>query len=68
VYSLESDELRTGLHKVPMNQVSQDNDGTLHYRATFSPEISGRLAYGVRVYPANETLTSPFDIQAIRWA
>ncbi len=43
-------------------------DGGRRYTIKFKPELSGRLVYGVRVYPYEENLASPFDVYAIRWA
>ena len=68
VYSPEADALEHNLHTVTMRCAEQYEDGGCLYRATFAPEVSGRLAYGVRVYPTNEALVSPFDAHAIRWA
>jgi starch phosphorylase len=68
VYSAESDKLETGLHKVTLECVSEYDDGGCLYRARFRPEVSGQLAYGVRVYPTHKYLVSPFDAYAIRWA
>ncbi len=68
VYSLEGDELNAGLHYAEMERVQEHDDGSVLYRATFKPEISGRLVYGVRAYPVGENLSNPFDVHAIRWA
>ena len=68
VYSLASDKLEHNLHTVKMMCVSQDGDGGCLYRASFSPAVSGELAYGVRVYPTHNALVSPFDAHAVRWA
>ena len=68
VYSLEDDELLSNLHRVPMQKVGEAADGTIRYHATFKPEISGRLVYGVRAYPVNDHLTNAFDAHAVRWA
>ena len=68
VYSLEDDNLEENLHTVPMQKVDEQDDGSVRYHAEFTPEVSGRLVYGVRAYPVNEKLTSPFDLHAIRWA
>lgn len=68
VYTHEEDALNNGLFTVPMEPVEETADGSTRYRATFRPQITGRLAYGVRVYPVHESLPSPFDAHAIRWA
>ena len=68
VYSREEDELRHDIRTVEMTCVETYGDGGSLYKVTFEPHISGRLAYGVRVYPVHEGLTSPFDVHAIRWA
>lgn len=68
VYGPERGELTSDLHAVPMNEVERYDDGGVLYRVRFAPEISGRLAYGVRVYPLHPDLASPFDAHAIRWA
>ena len=68
VYGLERDGLQRGLHRVPMVLAERQEDGGERYRATFEPEISGRVAYGVRVLATHPALASPFDSHAIRWA
>ncbi len=68
VYSSEEDELERGLKVVPMTPVGSGRGEETSYRARFSPELSGRLAYGVRCYPVNASLASPFDAHAITWA
>ena len=68
VYSPEADALRHNLHKVSLECVESYADGGSLYRTSFKPEISGRLAYGVRVYPVHEHLVNPFDVHSIRWA
>lgn len=68
VYSSEEDELQQGLRVVPMQAAPPSRDSETTYVARFSPELSGRLAYGVRCYPVNEFLASPFDAHAITWA
>ena len=68
VYSLEEDELKRDIHRVAMQCTETYGDGGSLYKAVFEPHISGRLAYGVRVYPVHEGLASPFDVHAIRWA
>jgi hypothetical protein len=68
VYTAEADALNNDLYTVPMEPAEDAAEGAIRYRATFHPEITGRLAYGVRVYPVHELLPSPFDAHAIRWA
>lgn len=68
VYSLAEDELNQNIYRVPMTCTESYDDGGCRFTARLKPEISGRLAYGVRVYPVNEHLVSPFDAHAIRWA
>ncbi|ADI14930.1 alpha-glucan family phosphorylase [Truepera radiovictrix] len=68
VYSAEADRLERGLHHVRLECAQTFDDGGRLYRACFHPEVSGQLVYGVRVYPLNEHLVSPFDAYAIRWA
>jgi starch phosphorylase len=68
VYGPERDGLSRGLRTVPMEPLESYDDGGIRYRARFAPELSGRLAYGVRVYPVHEDLANPFDAHAVRWA
>jgi glycogen phosphorylase len=68
VYSLEQDNLEHHLYTVPMTRQETLAEGAERYTARFKPELSGRLVYGVRVYPTNSSLVSPFDAHAIRWA
>lgn len=68
VYSPEADALERNLHRVTLECVGHFDDGGCRYAARFAPEVSGSLAYGVRVYPTHPALESPFDAHAIRWA
>jgi glycogen phosphorylase len=68
VYSLEQDDLEHNLRTVRMTCQESFSDGGQRYLARFKPELSGRLVYGIRVYPVNSSLVSPFDAHAIRWA
>jgi starch phosphorylase len=68
VYGPAEDGLEQNLHSVDLERVEEYPDGGHLYRVRFQPALSGRLAYGVRVYPTNELLTSPFEARAIRWA
>jgi starch phosphorylase len=68
VYSLEKDNLKHNLRITPMTLKETFADGGRRYSVKFRPELSGRLVYGVRVYPYDENLASPFDAYAIRWA
>lgn len=68
IYSLEADGLERNLHTVPLTCTAHFEDGGCLYHASFSPAVSGELAYGVRVYPTHPALVSPFDAHAIRWA
>ena len=67
VYSRDEDALQTNLRSAAMKKISVYPDGGELYRVRFRPELSGRLAYGVRAYAAHPTLASPFDAGAIRW-
>ncbi|MEJ2287081.1 MAG: alpha-glucan family phosphorylase [Deinococcales bacterium] len=68
VYSTEDDALQRNIHVVPMQKVDGYPDGGTLYRARFRPELSGRLAYGVRAYAHHPSLATPFDSGAVRWA
>lgn len=68
VYGPAAEALEQSLHTVELKQVEQYPDGAHKYLVRFKPSLSGRLAYGVRVYPVNELLTSQFEARAIRWA
>ncbi len=67
VYSRAADALEQRLRVLPM-QLEREEDGHLVYRARFAPELSGRLAYGVRAYPVNDSLHHAPDAHAITWA
>jgi len=43
-------------------------DGKQRYEASFTPELSGRLDYGVRCYPRHDGLVAQADAQAVTWA
>jgi len=68
VYSRAEDRLEAGLKRVPMRLVGEESPGVQRFAASFEPELSGRLVYGVRALAHNSELVSPFDAQAIRWA
>lgn len=68
VYSAAKDELKHNLITVPMTLKETLEDGAQHYTISINPTISGQLVYGIRVYPYNKHLASPFDVGAIRWA
>ncbi|HLV12719.1 MAG TPA: alpha-glucan family phosphorylase [Trueperaceae bacterium] len=67
VYSHADDALQRRLRVAPMTLAS-GADGRYSYRAEFAPELSGRLAYGVRVRAVNDLLTHPQDAHAVTWA
>jgi len=67
VYSRAADGLEHRLRTAPM-ALETDADGVLTYRARFTPELSGRLAFGVRAYPVNEHLHHAPDAHAVTWA
>jgi glycogen phosphorylase len=67
VYGPESEGLERALVRVPMTCVGRDGGSALRYRARFTPEGTGRMAYGVRVIATHPLLASPFDAHAIRW-
>ena len=67
VYGRAADELRHGLRVVPM-RAAPGGGGAISYRAQFVPELSGRLAYGVRARPVNDLLAHPQDAHAVTWA
>lgn len=69
VYGPEPAGLETRLEKVRMTpEPAQNDSGPVRFSAVFQPLLSGRLVYGVRAYPVNELLASPFDVRAITWA
>jgi len=68
VYGSEEDDLEHDIRVVTMTRLEERPDGASVYRARFTPELSGRLAYGVRAFPVHPALATPFDAGAIRWA
>ena len=68
VYGPEDDALEHNLHTVEMQLLKTNADGSRQYTASFKPELSGQLSYGVRAYPVSESLVSPFDGHAVSWA
>jgi len=68
VYSLEEDALKHNLYIAEMVEEESFPDGGRLYRARFQPMVSGRLAFGIRVFPIQENLANPFDAKLIRWA
>ncbi len=67
VYSSEEAALQHHIHVVEMERGEAYPDGGSVYHARFTPEVSGRLAYGVRAYAVHPALATPFDAGAIRW-
>ena len=68
VYSPAADGLERNLRTVTLTCADAHSGDGCSYRASFTPELSGQLAYGVRVYPLHPALVSPFEAHAIRWA
>ncbi|HKI56878.1 MAG TPA: alpha-glucan family phosphorylase [Trueperaceae bacterium] len=68
VYSRDEAELEHDIHVVPMARVDAHPDGGSVYRARFTPQVSGRLAYGVRAYAVHPALADAADSGAVRWA
>jgi starch phosphorylase len=68
VYSRDYDNLDHNLQIVPLECVETLEDGSARYQARFKPALTGKLVFGVRVYPVHDALSSPFDIHSIRWA
>jgi starch phosphorylase len=71
VYARAEAGLDAASYRVVMERVepeAEDESGLIRYRTTFRPEVSGKLVYGVRVYPRQALLPSPFDANAVRWA
>ncbi len=59
-------ELRN-VRKIPM-QLVEFTQGVAHYRGILRAQVSGQLAYGVRVYPYRPELPGPFDLALLTWA
>jgi glycogen phosphorylase len=68
VYGEEQNEHITVQHKLPMNYVLQELDGSYRYELRLQPTDSGSIAYGVRVLPTHPALASKHDMGLIRWA
>jgi starch phosphorylase len=68
VYSRIHDNLDHNLRIVPLTCVKTLEDGSTRYHARFKPDLTGKLVYGVRVYPVHDALSSPFDTHSVRWA
>ena len=71
VYSAADDALQSGLETVrlarPEAGAGSKGAGGV-YRARFSPRLSGRLAFGIRCYPAHRGLVAQADARAVSWA
>jgi starch phosphorylase len=68
VYSREDDALEEQLRTVPLTSDAAGGAGGSRWQATFRPELTGRLVYGVRAWPVNDLLASPFESGFICWA
>ena len=71
VYSRADDELARNLQVVRLTReeaAASGPAGAARYSARFTPQLSGRLVYGLRCYPVHEGLASQADAQAVTWA
>ena len=72
VYAAEEptsgEDLQRGLRYALMEIVGEDPDGAVRYRVDFTPDISGRIVYGVRAYPTHPGLAHPLEAGMLRWA
>jgi len=68
VYGEEKDEHISSPHKLPMGYVRQEEDGSYRYEIRLQPELSGSIAYGVRVLPTHPALAGKHEMGLIRWA
>lgn len=53
---------------LPMVYTKREQDGAYRYDIHFKPDISGTLAYGVRVLPNHNDLPNVYDLGLILWA
>ncbi len=67
VYSRAADGLQRGIRTVRMDLVSR-SDGTHVFQSSFVPELSGRLAFGVRAFPVSDLIAHAADAHAVTWA
>jgi starch phosphorylase len=68
VYGEERDEQVVAPHKLPMEYIRQEQDGSYRYELRLQPAESGSIAYGVRVLPKHPALAGKHDMGLIRWA
>ena len=45
----------------------EEKDGEVIYKVSFTPDISGLLAYKLRAYPYNNSLSHPFEMGYLKW-
>ena len=55
-------------HTLPMAYTRREQDGAYRFDIHFQPDISGTLAYGVRVLPKRNDLPNVYDLGLILWA
>ncbi|MCB0078517.1 MAG: alpha-glucan family phosphorylase, partial [Anaerolineales bacterium] len=51
-----------------MQSQGQGENGRYDYHTNFTPEQSGRQAYGIRIRPNHEALINPMETGKVRWA
>ena len=67
VYGEEVEEQIAKPHKLSMQYMQQEQDGSYRYEVHLQPQDSGSIAYGVRVLPAHPALAEKHEMGLIRW-
>jgi len=67
IYGEEVEEQIAEPHKLSMQYMRQEQDGSYRYEIHLQPQDSGSIAYGVRVLPAHPALAGKHEMGLIRW-
>lgn len=70
VYGLEADGLQQNLRTVQLTRATAGSavSGQERWTLEFQPELTGRLVYGVRVFPLQPLLADQFNSGFLTWA
>ncbi|QBD78425.1 glycosyltransferase family 1 protein [Ktedonosporobacter rubrisoli] len=68
VYGETKDEQALSQRALPMSYTKRELDGSYRYDIHLKPEVTGSLAYNVRVVPYHQNLTEKYGMGLVRWA
>jgi starch phosphorylase len=68
VYGEVKDDTTQAQRILPMQFTKRELDSSYRYDAHLQPDITGSLAYNVRVVPAHKGLKEKYEMELIKWA